>query len=88
MLFINIYSYDPDKRDKIIARRLEKGLMFPKGIKVLGEWSAIGGSMGVIVCETDDPKALAQASLAWSDLLKSDIFPVLKTEDVLSLAKK
>ena len=88
MLFVNIYSYDPDKRDKIIARRLEKGRMFPKGIKVLGEWSAIGGSMGVIVCETDDPKALAQASLAWSDLLKSDIFPVLKTEDVLSLAKK
>jgi uncharacterized protein with GYD domain len=88
MVFINIYSYDPDKRDKIIARRLEKGLMFPKGIKVLHEWSTIGGGGGVIVCETDDPKALAQASLAWSDLLKSDIFPVLNTEEVLSLSKK
>ena len=87
MLFINIYSMDPDKRDKVIARRLEKGLMLPKGVKVLGEWSEIGGG-GVMVCETDDPKALSQFSLAWSDLVKSDIFPVLKTEDVMSLAKK
>ena len=87
MLFMSIYSYDPEKRDQVIARRLEKGLLFPKEVKVLGEWTRMGGG-GVILCETDDPKALAQASLAWSDLLKSDIFPVLNTEEVLSLSKK
>jgi len=89
MLFMNIYSWDQDKRDEIIKRRLEKGRMFPKGVKVIGEWTAIGRSMGCVLTEVDDPKLLAQANIAWSDILESDIFPVLDTEkDLLGLLKK
>ena len=62
--------------------------MFPKGVKVLGEWGAIGGNKGVIVVEVDDPKLLYQAILAWSDVLHSDVFLALDTEkDALDLLK-
>lgn len=89
MIFVNVYSFDQDKRDQILKRRLEKGRMFPQGVKVLGEWSAIGGNKGVIVVEVDDPKLLYQAVLAWGDILHSDIFPALDTEkDALGLLKK
>ena len=88
MIFVNFYSWDQDKRDEVIKRRLEKGRMFPKGVKVLGEWGAIGGNKGVIVVEVDDPKLLYQAVLAWSDVLYSDVFLALDTEkDALGLLK-
>ena len=69
MISIDVSSFDQEKRDDVIRRRLKKGRRFPKGIKVLGEWGAIGGNKGVIVVELDDPKLPYQAVLAWSDIL-------------------
>jgi len=79
MIFLNVYSFDQDKTDEIIKRRLEKGRMFPKGIKVLGEWSGIGGNKGVIVVEVDDPKLLYQAVLAWSAGFQKYSPPIFKS---------
>ena len=89
MLFISMYTWNQDKRNEIIARRLEKGRMVPKGIKVLGEWTAIGQPLGILLFETDNQNAMAEMNIAWNDILESEIVPVLDTEkDLLGLLKK
>lgn len=88
MLFMNLYSWDNEKRDEVITRRVEKGTMAPEGVKILGEWTAVGRNLGVLICECDDPTQLSQFNLAWSDILKSDIMLVLDTEkDLIDLLK-
>jgi hypothetical protein len=89
MLFINAYTYDKEERDEIIKRRLEKGRMLPKGVKVVGEWTAVGHNMGFLVFEADDPKLVSEAVIAWSDILDSNVYLVLDTEkDLMGLLKK
>ena len=87
MQFVIPYTYEPDKRDAIIKRRLEKGASFASGVKVIAEYSVIGGGRGFSVVEANDPKALLQSSLAWSDLLKVEILPVMDAEEVMKLVK-
>jgi len=86
MLFLNIYSYKEGKREEIIERRLEKGRAEPEGVKIIGEWTALDGSGGFMVFETDHPDY--SWTLAWNDLLDMQIIPVLDTEkDVIGLLK-
>ena len=86
MLIVIMYSWEKEKRDEIIKRRLEKGRMVPKGVKVLGEWTAIGKRVGFEVIEADDPKLIVQGNLAWNDIIDLEVYPVLDTEkDLLGL---
>jgi len=88
MLFMIVSSWSSDMRDDVIRRRLEKGLGYPKEVKVLGEWTAMGQNMDFLLAEADDPKAVAQALLAWSDILDIEVHLVLDTEkDLLGLLK-
>ena len=84
MLFLTIYTWEPEKRDVITKRRAEKGNMVPKGVKIIGEWTDLGGGRGFMLFETAEPKI--EWTLAWSDLMKMDVIPVVDTEkDVMSL---
>jgi hypothetical protein len=84
MLFLNIYTYKGDKRQEIIERRLEIGTGAPEGVKIIGEWTRLGGGGGYVIYETDKPDYTW--TLAWSDLLEMEVVPILDTEkDVLSL---
>jgi len=88
MLFMNVYSWDLEKRDEVITRRLEKGMMVPEGVKILGEWTGVGRNKGFMLFEADDPKLISQFNLAWNDILKTDMHLVLDTEkDVIDLLK-
>ena len=83
MLFMTIGTYDIDRRDEIIKRRLQKGRMTPKGMKVLGEWSTFGGCKMFILAELSDPQVALQSTVPWSDLMKFEIIPVMDTEQVM-----
>jgi hypothetical protein len=83
MLFMCIGTYDADKRDEIVKRRLAKGRMTPKGMKVLGEWSTFGGGRLFVLTEGSDPQAAFQSTWAWSDLMKFEIIPVIETEPLM-----
>ncbi len=86
MLFMAIATYEPEKRNEMIKRRLERGATQPpKGTKPLGEWSVIGGGKVFRLVEVEDPKAGFAASLAWSDLCKIEIIPVIETEEAMKL---
>ena len=85
MLFMTIYTYEPEKRDEVIKRRAEKGAITPEGMKVIGEWSAPGAGRVFMLVETDEPKALLAAALPWSDLGKLETVPVMAVEDVFKV---
>jgi hypothetical protein len=87
MLFMTIVTYEPGKRDEVIKRRMEKGAMTLKGMKIKGEWSPIGGGRVFRLVELEDPKVGFEAAFAWSDLGKIEIIPVLETEQALKSIK-
>ena len=88
MLLITMYTWEKDKRNEIIQRRLEHGRMTPEGVKVLGEWTGISRNVGFMLFETDDPKLITKANLVWSDILNIENLIVLDTEkDLLDILK-
>lgn len=82
MLFISIYTYQPAKRDEVLARRT-KSLFTPEGAKCLGQWSDAGGGRVVTLFECSDSMVGLQWCHAWNDLGKFEIFPVVDTEELL-----
>ena len=85
MLFMTIYTYEPEKREAVIKRRAEKGTMAPPGMKIVGEWSDITGGRVFRLVEVDDPRVMLGASAAWADLGKIESVPVMETEEVMKL---
>lgn len=84
MLFMAIFTYDPEKRDAVIKRRAEEGPLTTA--KIIGEWGAIGGGRVFRVVEVDDPKVMLAASMAWGDLGKVELVPVMASEEVIKAA--
>ncbi len=83
MLFMTIFTYQPERRNEVIKRRLEKGALVPQGMQVIGEWSDIGGGRVFRLVSVDDPVAAVTAAGAWSDLGKYEIVPVMESEESL-----
>lgn len=88
MLFMSIYTYEPKDREAVIKRRAEKGLSAPQGMKIIGEWSYLGGGRVFELVEASDPRAMLGATASWADLGKIEIFPVMETEEVMKLLPK
>ena len=87
MLFMSVFTYEPDKRDEVMKRRLDRGAMIPPGMKVLGEWSDVTGGRVFRLIEHNDARLGLAASAPWTDLGKIEIFSVMPTEEALELAK-
>ncbi len=83
MLFMTIFTYQPERRNEVIKRRLEKGALVPQGMEVLGEWSDIGGGRVFRLVRVENPVAAVAAAGAWSDLGKYEIVPVMDSEEAL-----
>lgn len=87
MLFMSIYTFEPAKRNEIIKRRMERGTALREGVKVIGEWTDLGGGRGFLLIEAEDPKVLMAGTLTWGDLMEIESVPVIQTEEVMQLAK-
>jgi hypothetical protein len=85
MQFMIIYTFTAENRDAVIKRRVEKGELVPAGAKVLSEWSSAAGHRIFRVIETEDPKAMLGATLAWSDLGYIEMYPIVPMVEVLKL---
>jgi hypothetical protein len=79
MLFLNIYTWEPGQRDALIKRRMEKGIGLREGVKKVGEWSDLSGGRGFLLVEAIDAKACMSSAMAWSDLMKMEIVPLIET---------
>jgi hypothetical protein len=82
MLFISIFTYEPDKRDEVIKRRAE-GLFTPEGAKCIGQWSSAVGGRAFTLFEVDNPLVLSQWSRVWNDLGKFEVYPVVDAEELM-----
>jgi hypothetical protein len=84
MLFMAIFTFDPEKKEAVIKRRAGKGPQTAG--KLIGEWGTIAGGCTFRVIEEDDPKAMLAAVAAWSDLGKIELIPIMTTEDIVKAA--
>jgi hypothetical protein len=83
MLFMEIYTYEPARREEIVKRRTEEGLSTPEGIKLIGQWSYAFGGRVFTLFEADDPLVMAQWSNPWNNFGKFETFPVIDTEELI-----
>ena len=81
MLFMLIYEYEPENRNQIFSKFVEKGPMMPDGVKEIGMWSAISGGRVFSICETDDPAALAKFGHEWNDSGAGETIPIMETNE-------
>jgi hypothetical protein len=82
MLFISVFTYEPEKRDEVLKRRAES-LFTPEGGKCLGQWSYTSGGRVFTLFEVDNTLTLTQWAHAWNDLGKFETFPVVDTEELM-----
>jgi hypothetical protein len=85
MLFMTIFTYEPEMRDEVIKRAVTKGTMVPDGAKNLGQWSSTAGGKVFRLIELDDPLVAYQGTYAWSDLGKVEVIPVMDTQELLKM---
>ena len=83
MLFMTVYTYAPAQRNEIIRRRLEQGALVPTGMKMLGEWSTMGSGRVFRLIDVEDPTAIMEATMPWTDVGELEIYPVLEVEKAL-----
>lgn len=90
MKFMLTFYWKPDTktRDEGIARFRKTGGQPPKGAKLLGRWTRADFSGGFDLLESDDPKALAEFALMWSDLMELTIVPVLEDEPLSEVLQR
>ncbi|KCZ73584.1 Protein of unknown function (DUF3303) [Candidatus Methanoperedens nitroreducens] len=86
MLFMDIWTWEPDKRDEVIKRAT--GLKSPEGMKVLGEWLDLTGNRIFLLYEVDDPRVILEASYIWTDIAKVDSVPVMDAKIAMELMPK
>ena len=90
MKFMLTFTLEPDKakRNEAISRFMKTGGQPPKGVKLLGRWTRADFSQGYDLLETEDPTALTEMALQWSDLMRLEIVPVLEDKDLSEVLKR
>ena len=88
MLWMNILTWDPAKRDEVIKRVQTIGLVH-ESEKVIGTWADMNGGRAFQLVEAPpglDPKIMAKNSFAWNDILKIESVHVMDAEEMIKLA--
>jgi hypothetical protein len=87
MRFLCYFSWEPDTatQAEAIRRFRATGGQPPAGAKLLGRWIRADFTGGVALIESDDPQALTEFSLMWSDLMQLEIVPVLDDQEFLEV---
>ncbi len=85
MLFMTVYTYEPENREAVIKQRAEKGGLVPPGVKIMGEWSAVGAGRVFRLVEADSVPVLLAAVHPWASLGKVETYPVMPVDDVIKL---
>ena len=90
MKFICRYSWVSDKEDQAeaIRRFRSTGGQPPAGAKLLGRWTQADFMGGFALLESDDPKALTQFAMMWSDVMELEIVPVVDDQELLEALTK
>ena len=84
------FSWKPDTqtRDEGIARFRKIGGQPPKRAKLLGRWTRADFSGSFDLLESEDPQALAEFTLMWSNLMELTIVPVLEDQELSEVLQR
>jgi len=88
MKFMLTFKLPQEHRNEAIARFLKTGGQPPKGAKLLGRWTSADLSKGYDLLESDDPNALTEFALQWSDLMEVNIALVVEDKELMELLKR
>ena len=83
MLIMDIATYEPDKAEDVIKRRMEEKI--PEGVKLIGEWLDIAGGRAYRLVEVADPRLLFAMTSFWIGFVKKELVPVMETEEAMKL---
>jgi hypothetical protein len=81
MLYMLTWNISEENYEAAVER-FQAGDEMPAGVKMVGRWHALGSGYGWTLVETDDPVAAARIGVKWSDLVSSEVTPVLTDEQV------
>jgi hypothetical protein len=87
MLFMAVFTYDPEDRDRVISRRMESPKN-PQGVEIKGEWYDVAGQRVFRLFEADDAAHVAALFYDWTDLGVAELIPVVETEFAIKLLRK
>ena len=84
MTYLCYYAWGTDggQQAEAIRRFKEVGGRPPRGVNLVGRWTQADFMGGVVVLEADDPKALTEFALTWSDVMSLKIVPALVDADL------
>lgn len=90
MKFMLTFAIRPDTkgRDEAIARFKKTGGQPPKGVKLIGRWTAADFSGGFDLLESDDVKALTEFALMWSDVMELKLVPVIEDTELSNVLQR
>lgn len=80
MKFLTTWKTQTGTFNATIARFLETGGAPPPGIRMLHRVHGMNGT-GVVVSESDDPKAMFQWVAQWADVIELNVTPCLEDAD-------
>jgi len=87
MKFMLSFAIKPETkgRDEAIARFKKTGGQPPKGVKLLGRWTAADFSGGFVLVDSEDAAALTSFALMWSDLMELKLVPVIEDAQLVEV---
>jgi len=86
MLFMDVSTWDPSNRDKILEHF--KKLEIPEGIDIINQWVDLSGNRYYILYEAESSEAYGAFNLPWSDICMIDSVPVMETSEFMQLLPK
>lgn len=86
MLLMDIITWET--KDSLKVAEFYANYEYPKGIKVIDEWTDLTGYRTFVIYETEDEKTYATSVLPFMGLCKFETFPVMKLDKFMQLAQK
>ncbi|MGI5990912.1 MAG: DUF3303 family protein [Methanosarcina sp.] len=83
---MDIITWEP--KDSLKVAELYANYEYPKGIKILDEWTDLTGYRTFVIYETEDEKTYATSVLPFMGLCRFETFPVMKLDKFMQLAQK
>jgi hypothetical protein len=88
MQFILTFTIPSATRDEAITRFLKTGGQPPPRVTLLGRWTQLDLCGGVVLLESEDPRALTAFAHEWSDVVELTLVPVLEDQALSEVLKR
>jgi len=86
MLFMAIFTWEPEKRDEVLKRRATEEM--PERVEIIGEWVDISLNRVFRLIKAQNPEVIFATSFFWSDIGKTEPVLVMETEEIMKLIQK